>query len=455
MSILIKNATLINEGVVTSNACVLVDSRGIISKITDNTDNLNADQVIDATGHYLIPGVIDAHVHFREPGLTHKGDIYSESRAAVSGGITSYMDMPNTSPQVLTQQTLEDKYKLSSQKSSANYSFFMGVSLDNIDEVLKTDPNKVCGAKIFLCNSTGDMKANSEKMLQDMFSQCNFLIATHCEDEDIVQENARKVKQEHGNAVPWDLHVDIRSERACVESTKMAVELAKKHNTRLHVVHLTTQGEVDLFRQLPNVPLEEKRITCETTPHHLWFDRSNYATLGAKLKCNPSVKEANHKEALLSGLKEGLIDMIATDHAPHTLKEKQDPSYWTCPSGLPTIQFSLNVLLEMHLRGEIELTQIVDKMCHAPAKVFQVDRRGFVREGYWADLTLFKLSEGGDENVTEVNQNTIRGKCGWSPFEGTVFRSKVTHTIVSGKLAYENGQINDKVVGERILFNRK
>jgi dihydroorotase len=453
-TLLICNTTLVNEGRITKDVHILI-TNGIISRISTEPISAQADLTIDANNKYLIPGVIDAHVHFREPGLTHKGDIESESRAAVAGGTTSFMEMPNTSPQVLTQDLLEQKYQIAATRSLANYSFFMGVSNDNIEQVLKTDPKRVCGAKIFMCHSTGNMKANSEKMLDEMFSKCKFLIATHCEDEDIVSENATKIREQYGDQVPWDLHVDIRSEQACVKSTEMAIGLARKYGTRLHVVHLTTAGEIELFAQDAKTPLSQKRITCETTPHHLWFDRNDYARLGALLKCNPSVKEQKHKDALLNALLEGSIDMIATDHAPHTLQEKQDPSYWTCPSGLPTIQFSLSVLLEMHLQGKISLVDVVEKMCHNPAICFQVEKRGFIREGYWADLVLFELNTENLQSVTEVTKDNIQGKCGWSPFEGQTFGSRITHTIVSGHLAYANNVFDDSCKGERLLFDRE
>jgi dihydroorotase len=452
----IKNATLINEGSITKGVDVLIDKNGYIALVSTSSISTHAEIVIDAEGKYLIPGVIDAHVHFREPGLTHKGDIDSESRAAVAGGTTSFMDMPNTNPQVLTQQLLEDKYDLASKKSLANYSFFMGVSNSNVDEVLKTDATRVCGAKIFMCHSTGNMKANSNDMLEAMFSRCKFLIATHCEDEEIINENMEKAKQQYGDQVPWDIHADIRSESACVKSTKLAMSLAQQYNTRLHVVHLTTAGEIDLFKQFNNIPLNQKRITCETTPHHLWFDRNDYAKLGALIKCNPSIKDTKHKNALLDAIISNDIDMIATDHAPHTLLEKQDPSYWTCPSGIPTIQYSLNILLELYQQGKIELIKIVEKMCHSPAICFQISKRGFIREGYWADLVLFELqSDTNPDAVTLVNRDyTIYSKCGWSPFDGYQFKSRITHTIVSGHVAFANGVIDDTVKGQRILFDR-
>jgi dihydroorotase len=445
--LLIRNATIINEGQITPNTDVLVNEQGRIAQITPYSSNSthNASRVIDATGLYLMPGVIDTHVHFREPGLTSKADMNTESAAAVAGGTTSIMDMPNTTPQALTQEILEQKYEIASTKCISNYSFYMGLSNANMDEVLKTDNRRVCALKVFMCHSTGNMKVD-ESLLDEVFSKFKGIICTHCEDEPTIIENSRIAREKYGDQVPWETHADIRSEEACVKSTELAIRYAKKHNARLHVVHLTSEKEIELFSN--DVPLSQKRITCEVAPHHLWFDTSDYAILGSKLKCNPAVKEARHKKALLEGLLNDKIDMIATDHAPHLLSEKND-NYWNAPSGIPLIQNSLNMLLQFYKQGKISLEKIVEKMCHSPAQCFQVEKRGYIREGYWADLTLFDLN-----STTSVTADNLFYKCKWSPFEGYTFDSKITHTIVSGQVAFENGAVNQDVRGQRLLFER-
>jgi len=450
----IKNATLINEGQLIPSTDIFINSTtGKIDSITSSSNNndhhANVTRTIDATGKYIMPGVIDTHVHFREPGLTQKADMRTESMAAVYGGTTTVFDMPNTVPQALDQQTLQNKYDLAETKCLANYSFYMGLSDTNLEsEVMKTDEKTVCALKVFMCHSTGNMKVD-ENLLDSLFSKYKGMICTHCEDECVVNQNAQVVKQKYSDPaqIPWSCHAEIRSEEACVKSTELAIRMAKKHNARLHVVHLTSAGELELFDD-ESVPLTNKRITCEVAPHHLWFDKSDYEKYGSLIKCNPSIKEARHKEALLDALLHDKIDMIATDHAPHLLSEKND-NYWNAPSGIPTIQHSLYMMLQFYKRGEISLEKLVEKMCHSPALCFQVSKRGFVREGYWADLVLLDL-----DAKTTVTKESILYKCGWSPFEGYTFDSNITHTFVNGQIACENGVVNENVRGQRVLFDR-
>ena len=439
---LIRNAQLINKGQIFRADVFIQD--GLIAKIGENL-NVSVDKEVDAKGKYLIPGIIDDQVHFREPGLTHKADIYTESRAAVAGGITSFMEMPNTKPQALTQELLEQKYQRAKQVSLANYSFFMGASNDNLDEVLKTDPRTVGAIKIFMGSSTGNMLVDDKNVLQEIFQKSNMLIAVHCEDEATIQSNTAHYQSIYGENIPIELHPKIRSDEACYKSSSMAIELAKKHNTRLHVFHLSTAKEMELFRN--DIPLEEKRITAEVCIHHLWFDDSNYSEKGTHIKWNPAVKSSADREAVFQALLDNKIDVIATDHAPHTLEEKNN-TYLKAPSGGPLVQHALVAMLEFYHQGKISLEQIVEKMCHAPAICFQVDNRGFLEEGYAADLVLFDL-----DDPWEVKKENIFYKCGWSPFEGTTFSSKVTHTWVNGHLAY-SGQFDESIKGQRLLFNR-
>jgi len=444
MKTLITNANIVNEGKIFKGN-ILIDGQ-LISKISEQPISEKADQTIDASGKYLFPGCIDDQVHFREPGLTHKGEIYTESKAAVAGGITSFMEMPNTNPQTLTQQLLEEKYQLASQKSLANYSFFMGASNDNIDEVLKTNGKNVCGIKIFMGSSTGNMLVDKREVLEKVFSQSKLLIATHCEDEETVRKNAALYKQEYGEFVPIECHPLIRSAEACYKSSSLAVELAKKYNTRLHILHISTAKELSLFDS--KTPLKNKRITAEACIHHLWFSDTEYHTKGNFIKWNPAVKTAADRDAILQGVLDNKIDIIATDHAPHTLEEKKQ-TYFKAPSGGPLVQHALTAMLELHKRGKISLEKIAEKMSHAVADCFQIEKRGYIREGYFADLVLVDLN-----SPWKVEPSNILYKCGWSPFEGETFSSKVTHTFVSGHLAYNEGAFNESQKGMRLEFDR-
>jgi dihydroorotase len=443
MLTLIKNAKLVNEGQV-YQADVLIKNqiiKEISSKIT-----IEADYIIDAKGLHLLPGVIDDQVHFREPGLTHKANIYSESKAAVAGGITSFMEMPNTNPQALTQELLEDKYVIASQTSIANYSFFMGASNDNLEEVLKTDPKKVGAIKIFMGSSTGSMLVDNRTVLEEIFKKSPMLIAVHCEDEQTIQENTIQAKKEFGEEVPISEHPNIRSAEACYKSSSMAVELAKKHNTRLHVFHLSTEKEISLFDNA--LPLAKKLITAEVCIHHLWFDESKYAEKGTLIKWNPAVKKASDKAALFQALLDDKLDVIATDHAPHTLEEKSN-TYFNAPSGGPLVQHALPAMLAFVKQEKISIEKVVEKMCHNPAICFKVENRGFIREGYFADLVLVNL-----DKPWEVTKENILYKCGWSPFEGETFNAQITHTFVNGHIAYEYGSFDETQRGMRLTFDR-
>jgi dihydroorotase len=452
----IYNARLINEGEIFQGSLIIRD--GLIHKVIRSGDAANKVEEtkgmpsLDAGGKFLIPGVIDDQVHFREPGLTHKGDIYSESRAAVAGGVTSYMDMPNTVPQTLTQEFLDQKYRLGSEKSLANYSFYMGASNDNLDEILKTDPLNVCGLKLFMGASTGNMLVDNPETLDRIFSKVKFLVAVHCEDETTIRGNLDHFRELYHDDVPLFAHPLIRSEEACYRSTSLAVQLAKKYDTRLHVLHLSTAHEMSLFSN--DLPLAEKKITAEVCVHHLWFSDNDYRTLGNRIKWNPAIKSAHDRESLWKALLEDKIDIVATDHAPHTLEEKAN-NYLKAPSGGPLVQHSLPVMLDFYHQGRISLEKVVEKMCHAPAVCFQVDRRGFIREGYWADLVLID-----PDQPWEVSPSNILYKCGWSPFEEHTFNSKITHTFVNGNLVYEaNPQLlenhfDESVRGMRLKFNR-
>jgi len=442
-STLIRNALLINEGKIFL-ADVFIQN-GLIAQIGLSLD-VQADKRIDAEGKYLIPGVIDDQVHFREPGLTHKGELYTESKAAVAGGITSFMEMPNTKPQTLTQELLEQKYQRAKEVSLANYSFFMGASNDNLEEVLKTDPKNVGAIKIFMGSSTGNMLVDDKSVLENIFEKSKMLIAVHCEDEATIQQNTAHYKSIYGEDVPIEMHAKIRSDEACYKSSSMAIELAKKHNTRLHVFHLSTAKEMELFRN--DIPLDEKRITAEVCIHHLWFDDSQYSDKGTHIKWNPAVKSKADKEAVFEALLDDRIDIIATDHAPHTLEEKNN-TYFNAPSGGPLVQHALVAMLELYHQGKIKLEKIVEKMCHAPAICFQVENRGFIREGYAADLVLVEI-----DNPWQVNKDNILYKCAWSPFEGNTFKSRVTHTWVNGHLAYQNGSFDESQKGHRLTFDR-
>jgi len=440
---LIKSATLVNEGQ-EIEADVLIKN-GRIEKIAPSI-SANNEEIIDASGKYLFPGVIDDQVHFREPGLTHKANIFTESRAAVAGGITSFMEMPNTVPNALTQELLADKYAIGAKDSLANYSFFMGASNDNIEDVLKTNPTDVCGLKIFMGSSTGNMLVDEEKTLEGLFSKVDMLIATHCEDEATIRRNTEAAKLKFGEDVPIEQHPVIRSEEACYISSSMAVGLAKKHGTQLHILHISTAKEIELFDNA--LPLADKKITAEACIHHLWFNNADYEDKGAFIKWNPAVKTASDQKAILEAVLSGKIDVIATDHAPHTLEEKQN-SYFKAPSGGPLVQHSIVSMLDFYHQGKISLTQIAEKMSHNPAILFNIKERGYIREGYYADLVLVDL-----DSPWVVNKENILAKCGWSPFEGHKFKSRVTHTFVNGKLAYSNGVINEVGSGSRLLFAR-
>ncbi|MDX1627054.1 MAG: dihydroorotase [Fulvivirga sp.] len=444
-SILITNARIVNEGK-TMEGDVLI--RGsYIEKIGSSLSAQDADKVIDAQGKLLLPGVIDDQVHFREPGLTHKAQIYTESKAAVAGGITSYMEMPNTVPNALTQELLEDKYQIAKKDSLANYSFFMGASNDNLEEVLKTDPKTVCGVKVFMGSSTGNMLVDAKETLEGLFSKVPMLIATHCEDEETIRKNSKIYREKYGEDVPIRCHPEIRNEEACYKSSSLAVDLAQKHGARLHILHISTAKEISLFDN--TLPLEEKKITAEACIHHLWFDDSWYNKKGTLIKWNPAVKTAQDREAIFQAVLDDKIDVIATDHAPHTIEEKQN-KYFSAPSGGPLVQHSLVAMMDFVKNGKISVERMVEKMCHAPAIMFEIEKRGFIREGYFADLVLVD-----PDKPWTVAKDNILAKCGWSPFEGHTFSSSVTHTIVSGHLAYEEGAFDESKKGERLLFDRQ
>lgn len=443
MKKLLKNAQIINEGSVQKADVLVVGDR--ISKIAPSIQDSQA-EVFDLTGKFLMPGVVDDQVHFREPGLTHKGRIYTEAKAAVAGGITSFMEMPNTNPQALTQELLEDKYEIGAKDSLANYSFFMGASNENIEEVLKTDPKCVAGIKIFMGSSTGNMLVDDQEVLNSIFSSCDMLIAVHCEDEATIRANTAKMKAEFGEDLPIRYHPIIRNAEACYKSSSLAVRLAKEHNTRLHILHISTAKETELFRN--DIPLEEKRITAEACVHHLWFDDSNYDEKGTYIKWNPAVKSASDREGVWKALLDNRIDIIATDHAPHTQEEK-DNTYFNAPSGGPLVQHALVALLEFYHQGKVSLEWIVNKMCHAPATCFQLKERGYIRPGYFADLVVVDL-----EKSWQVEKDNILYDCGWSPFEGETFKSTVTKTFVNGNLVYDNGIFDERTRGMRLEFDR-
>ncbi|MDY0078162.1 MAG: dihydroorotase [Bacteroidales bacterium] len=448
-AILIENANLINEGKRYA-ADVLID-QGVIKKILAAGKGKTAVsqkdlKIIDATGKLLIPGVIDDQVHFREPGLTYKADIKTESRAAVAGGITSFMEMPNTIPNALTQSLLQDKYELAATQSMANYSFYMGASNDNLKEVAKTDPKTVCGIKVFMGSSTGNMLVDDQRTLQGIFAEAPTIVAVHCEHEPTIRENNKLYQQKYKATATASLHPLIRSAEACYKSSSQAVELAKKYGTRLHVLHLSTAMETALFSN--KIPLAEKKITAEVCLHHLWFNENDYKQKGNLIKWNPAVKTENDRLKLWEALLDGRLDVVATDHAPHTMEEKSRP-YFEAPSGGPMVQHLLLGMLEMSAKGLISLETMVEKMCHNPAILFQIHQRGFIREGYFADLVL--IAENEPETVTKDN---ILYKCGWSPLEGTTFSHRITHTFINGELAYENGKFKEDTKGMRLQFNR-
>jgi len=444
-TVLIRNAKIVNEGAIFEGD-ILIENE-FIKEIAEKISPKSSDCVIiDAEGSYVMPGAIDDQVHFREPGLTHKGNIETESRAAVAGGITSFIEQPNTVPNAVTQELLEDKYQIAAKTSYANYSFMMGGTNDNLDEVLKTNPRNVAGIKLFLGSSTGNMLVDNPEVLEKIFSSTKMLIAVHCEDEVTIKTNTQKYKEEFGDDIPMKYHHLIRSEEACYLSSSKAIELAKKTGARLHVFHLSTAKEMELFTN--KIPLEQKQITAEVCVHHLWFTDADYETKGSLIKWNPAVKTQADKDALWKALLDDRIDVIATDHAPHTLEEKCNP-YLTCPSGGPLVQHAVVALFEAHHQGKISVEKIVEKMCHNPAKIFKIEKRGFIREGFYADLAIVNT-----HLPWNVKKENILYKCGWSPFEGYNFKSRVTHTFVNGKLVYQNGKVKDLKVGQRLLFER-
>ena len=446
MKTLLKDATIINEGLKFKGSVLISEERinKIFPQVIPSDFDLKGVEIINATGLYLIPGVIDDQVHFREPGLTLKGDIRTESRAAVAGGVTTFMEMPNTNPQAVTQEILEEKYKRASEVSAANYSFYMGATNDNLAEVLKTDPKNVCGIKVFMGSSTGNMLVDDEKTLSEIFKQAPTLIATHCEDEKTILKNIEIARGRYGENVPMSRHAHIRSDEACYISSSKAIELASKFDTRLHVLHLTSAKEMSLFK---TGKVSDKKITAEVCVHHLWFDEMDYIKLGTKIKWNPSIKSKKDKEALWEALLSDKIDVIATDHAPHTMEEKNN-TYFKAPSGGPLVQHSLVAMLEMSRKGFISIEKVIQKMCHAPADLFRIEKRGYIREGYFADLVLI------DPNKSWiVSPENILYKCGWSPFEGIEFSNKVVATYINGVPAFKNDKINEFVKGKRISFS--
>ena len=442
---IISGATIVNEGSSFIGDVFIIDN--VIEKIVEGIASDHRDyEVFDGKGLYLLPGVIDDQVHFRDPGLTYKGDTYTESKAAVAGGVTSFMDMPNTIPNCLTQDLLEEKYQHAADASLANYSYYMGASNDNLAEILKTDPKKVCGIKVFMGSSTGNMLVDNEESLAGIFSSAPTLVAVHCEDEETIIRNNAYYFEKYGDDAPTSIHPKIRSVEACYLSSAKAVALAKKHGTRLHILHLTTEKEMSLFDN--ELPLKDKKITAEVCVHHLWFSDEDYDRKGNFIKWNPSIKSSKDREALLEAVLSNRIDVVATDHAPHTLEEKER-LYFKAPSGGPMVQHSLSVMLELYHNGRFTLEKVVEKMCHNPAIMFNINKRGFIREGYMADLVLVDLN-----NSWEVNKGNILYKCAWSPMEGEIFKSKVISTFVNGNRVYNNGVFIEDVKGKRLMFNR-
>ena len=442
--ILIQNATIVNENKIFKGD-ILIENE-IITKISSKIKPTKNIEVINAEGKYLIPGFIDDQVHFREPGLTHKANIATESRAAIAGGITTFIEMPNTVPQATTQDLLEEKFEIAAVDSYANYSFMFGGTNDNLEELLKTDPKKVAGIKLFLGSSTGNMLVDNEEILEKIFSSTKMIISVHCEDEETIRKNTAIYKEKYGDDIPLKYHPLIRSEEACYLSSSKAIKLAKKTGARLHIFHLSTEKETHLFRN--DIPLEEKQITSEVCIHHLWFSDTDYEEKGTHIKWNPAVKTEKDRLGLWKALLDGRIDVLATDHAPHTLDEKNN-NYLNAPSGGPLVQHAIIALLEKVKEGVIPIEKAVEKMSHNPAKLFQIEKRGFIKEGYFADIVLIDMNK-----PQTVSKDNILYKCGWSPFEGTTFSSTITHTFVNGNLIYNNGIFNDEIKGKRITFNR-
>ena len=444
-SILIKNAQIVNEGSII-NRDLLIEGKKISNIDSSISVKNNITKVIDADGKFLMPGMIDDQVHFREPGLTHKANISTESRAAIAGGITSFIEMPNTIPNATTISELNKKFDIASNTSYANYSFMFGGTNDNLDEILKVDPKKVAALKLFLGSSTGNMLVDNPKVLEEIFSKTDLLIAVHCEDEQTIRFNTNKYKKQFGDDIPIKMHPVIRSEESCYLSSSRAIELAKKTGARLHVFHLSTAKEMSLFSN--NQPLIDKKITAEVCIHHLWFSDEDYESKGTLIKWNPAVKKSSDRQALWDALLNDKIDVIATDHAPHTLDEKSN-SYLKAPSGGPLVQHAVVALMESYQKGRISLEKLVEKMCHNPAILFQIEKRGFVREGYYADLILVDPND-----PWTVNKNNILYKCGWSPFEGVTFNSKITHTFLNGSLVYHNNKFSKDKAAMQLTFNR-
>jgi dihydroorotase len=441
--VLIKNATIVNEG--TSFVADVLLSNGLIYKI-GNIDIESNYKVIDGTGKHLFPGIIDGQVHFRDPGLTHKGDLYTESKAAIAGGVTSFIDMPNTVPNILTVKSLNEKYEIASKKSLANYSFFLGVNGDNLDDVLKTDTSQFIGVSDdgLYFTKKGNLLADNPDTMEKLFANCKSIIAIHSEKEEIVEANEQAFREKYGEHIPAKFHPLIRSTEGCYEATKRAIDLAKKHNARLHILHLTTEAETHLFQN--NIPLQEKKITTEVSVHHLWFSDKDYERLGMLIKWNPAIKTEQDKKGLLKALLDDRIDIITTDHAPHTLEEKQKP-YFQSMSGAPMVQHTLNCMLEFYKQDLISLEKIVEKMCHNPAILYRMTNRGFIREGYYADLTLVDLN-----SQWTVAKDNLLYKCGWSPLEGTTFKTAIQQTFVNGNLVYDNGLFHENIFGMAIEF---
>lgn len=444
MSILIKNASIINEGQ-SFKGSVLINDRFIEKILKADQPLPSADRIINAEGLYLLPGVIDDQVHFREPGLTHKADISTESKAAVAGGVTSFMEMPNTNPQTTTIKALNQKYEIARNQSYANYAFYLGATNDNLKELLKADPQKVCGIKVFMGSSTGNMLVDNRDTLNNIFKEVPILIATHCEDESIIRANIKRYKELYGENMAFRHHPEIRSAEACYRSSSLAVELATKYNTRLHILHISTARELPLFN---SGPIEDKKITAEVCVHHLWFTDEDYDQYGSRIKWNPAVKSRQDREALREGIKNNRLDVVATDHAPHTIEEKNN-DYFQCPSGGPLIEHSLIAMLEMAQQGIFSKELVVEKMCHAPARLFQIEKRGFIKEGYYADLVLVTPNQ-----KNTIHDESVHYKCQWSPYSGTTFSHRVTHTIVNGHIAYEVGRINPTRYAMPLVFNR-
>lgn len=444
-TILIRNAKIVNEGTIFEGD-VLIEGKMIVEIATQISAKSSSTKIIDAEGNFLLPGIIDDQVHFREPGLTHKGTIFTESRAAVAGGITSFIEQPNTVPNAVTQELLEDKYKIAAEKSFTNYSFMMGGTNTNLEELLKTNPKNVAGIKLFLGSSTGNMLVDNEEALEKIFSSTDMLIAVHCEDEATIKANLAKFQAEYGADIPVSAHPLIRSAEACYISSSKAVELAKKTGARLHVFHISTAKELELFSN--KIPLEKKKITAEVCIHHLWFSDKDYDAKGNFIKWNPAVKTDDDREALWAAVLDDRIDVIASDHAPHTMEEKNQ-KYAQAPSGGPLVQHALVAMFEAYHKGKISIEKIIEKMAHNPAKLFKIDKRGFIKEGYYADLVIVNTGL-----PWTVNKDNILYKCGWSPFEGTTFKSRITHTFVNGQLVYNNSKVKDIHVGERLTFDR-